>query len=130
VFTKTAKEITLKELLSYIEKNTCSWKCLICFFRLHFSLVRLGQNGHWNWGSLPHSSRWCLTNDVFHRYFLSHALHLNPSMPGTGWQYLGTLLCFGCHSWYDSGSKHVPVRRPNSFSTKAMTKQAVMKQHT
>jgi hypothetical protein len=24
VFTKTAKEITLKELLSYIEKNTCS----------------------------------------------------------------------------------------------------------
>lgn len=88
----------------------------MCFFRLHFCLVRLGQNGHWNWGSLPHSSRWCLTNDVFHRYFLPHALHLNPSTLGTSWQYLGTLLCVDCHWWHVSGLKDVPVRRPNNIS--------------
>jgi len=45
--------------------------------RLYFCLVFLGQSGHWNWGSLPHS------NLVWRRkvwrlpYHLPHVTHSN-----------------------------------------------------
>lgn len=58
----------------------CLLMCLSLWaLRLHF----WGQNGHWNWGSLPHSYVRCLCNESFLMYILPHCWQ--PKFPRILW---------------------------------------------
>ena len=50
---------------------------LICVNRLLFCVVRCGQCGHWNCGSLPHSNRIWLIMFFLQRYTFPHLGHWN-----------------------------------------------------
>lgn len=58
-----------------------SWTNTICCFKLPFSFVFFGQNGHCHWGSLPHSNFKCCFKFPLCKYCLPQLGHLYTFFP-------------------------------------------------
>lgn len=58
-------------------QKTCQFTIVLCLkmtwvCKVLFRLARYSQNWHWNFGSFPHSWRWCWTRFLFCLYIRPH----------------------------------------------------------